>query len=99
MRAQQPEFNKLSFVEQVVLGKKDGFFIYDFTALAADGTPMWYIMAVSQSMSEAFLKAINTLNENVNLVDYGELLASGAGNSIPLDVKQQVLDQYGWQLP
>jgi hypothetical protein len=65
--------------------------VFGFVAEAAqDGQKVWYIVKVPKERSLEFMMAINKPSPNVNLNDYGEILASGIGDEIP----QPLLDHY-----
>lgn len=69
--------------------------IYDFTALNAKGEKIWCFIGVPVSRSEEFLKKLNQQPcVNIDVTQYGKVLASGKGESTPESVRKEIMAKY-----
>ncbi len=87
------ELKKLNFVDKVILDN-GGFFLYDFTALDINREQVWYFLAVPKSASDAFVKTIKQENIDIDITQYGEIIASGKGAKAPEEVRELLVKKY-----
>ena len=74
--------------------KKEPPLIYDFSALNSEGKPVWYFISVPKPRSEEFIAAINQKGVDVDIKQFGTILASGEGENAPEDVRKKVMQEH-----
>lgn len=83
----------LTFQDKVKLSK-GGVHLLDFSAINSLGIRMWYIVVMKHEQYLKFMEATNDGNPDVDISKYGEILASGVGNSPSIEEKKAAEDKY-----
>lgn len=68
--------------------------IHEFIAKDTSDEHNWYFVAVAPSRSEEFLAAIQQPGADIDLMQYGKVLALGKGNEIPEEVRKEIYTRY-----
>lgn len=74
--------------------KQEPFLVYDFSALDAAGEPVWYFLAVPTRLSEEFIATVNQPGVDVDMKEFGTILASGKGRKAPESVRKEIMEKY-----
>lgn len=69
------------------------YLIFNLSSLNPEGEPVWHFLAVPQSRMEAFRQARQS-EGNLDLSQFGKILASGKGEQPPEEVRQEVMRSY-----
>lgn len=69
--------------------------IVRYTGMLDDGTPYWAYIAVKPSKYKEFMAAVRG-DAPLMLIDYGEVLECGFGDTIPEDVTAKMRRDYGF---
>lgn len=84
-----------SFVDQMM--SKSGHLIYHVTGKdATNGLDATYFILVDKPKLDAFKKAIET--DNINLLDFGQIVASCYGKEPSERVKKIMEEKYGFEV-
>jgi preprotein translocase subunit SecA len=67
---------------------------YQVTGKDSTGQVAWYFVLVDPDKKEAFLEHIQ--GDSYDIADYGRIIASGYGETIPESVQQHLRDKYGF---
>lgn len=73
---------------------KGKILIYNFSALDTAGDPVWYLLGVPSAQSEDFLDAIQQSGD-VDIKQFGAILASGSGKHPPESICKEIHERYG----
>ena len=87
----------LNFQDKLIL-QQGGICIFEFSATAADGKPHWYVMAFTDAQLKTFNEATQTGMPDMQLTDYGQLMATGPGNECPQNAKEKIAEVFGVDL-
>lgn len=60
----------------------------------ANGNPVWYFVSVPKARAEEFVAAINQAGTNVDIKQFGKILASGPGEKAPESVRKEVMKEH-----
>lgn len=83
---------KKTFMDHLINSRGD--LCYKVTGKDITGRNAWYFVLVDKDRKEAFLK--HKSGDSYNLEDYGKIIISGYGDSVPLDVQEMLKDKYGF---
>lgn len=73
---------------------RNGDRVYKVTGRDITGRTAWYFILVDVGKKQRFLEHKN--GDSYNLEDYGKIIISGYGDSIPLDVQEMLREKYGF---
>lgn len=82
-----------SFEEQMIRSRA-GDLCYKVFGTDSTGRQAWYIVMLDPLKKDAFLKHKD--GDKYDLLDYGKIVASAYGDTIPDDVKKDLADKYGF---
>jgi fructose-1,6-bisphosphatase/sedoheptulose 1,7-bisphosphatase-like protein len=88
------QLEKLSTVAEILIANKV-VNIYHFSADSLSGHRVWYVLALSIDRHTSFLSDIQNSGVQLNLKEYGHILASGVGETAPTSVIDALYTQYG----
>jgi len=74
--------------------RKERPLIYDFSTLDTNGEPVWYFLSIPESRAEEFMTTINVSGINVDIKQFGKILASGKGENAPESVRKEIMEKY-----
>lgn len=82
--------------QQKIGAERDGFFVYTMLAKNEEGRDYWMIFGIPGSKRNAFIHALNHTpkGEKMDINDYGKILSSDYGTSVPEEVKTLLAKQY-----
>ncbi len=83
---------KKTFMDHLINSRGD--LCYKVTGRDITGRNAWYFILVDKERKEAFLK--HKAGDSYNLEDYGKIIISGYGDSVPLDVQEMLKEKYGF---
>jgi hypothetical protein len=84
----------MSFVEKLKAREKDN--IYAVYAPDITGETAYYFVIVDSAKSNAFVKAVTA--GPTNLEEYGTIIESGYGEEASQEVKDRLMDEYGYEV-
>ncbi|MDX1949776.1 MAG: hypothetical protein SFT90_04680 [Rickettsiales bacterium] len=83
---------KKSFMDHLINSRGD--LCYKVTGRDITGRNAWYFILVDKEKKDAFLK--HKSGDSYNLEDYGKIIISGYGDSVPPDVQEMLKEKYGF---
>jgi len=83
-----------SFRDKIISNK--GEYIHKISAIDATGKKAYYFVLVDPKREDKFLTAIN--NGNLDLEDYGQVIASCYGEEPTKEVKTLMKGKYGFDI-
>jgi len=79
---------------QKLLSENENYTIHKLKAKDTTGRWAWYIIRVKMEMEEQFLNSISG-NGDIDLEDFGEVVASGYGDRIPSEIEDNFISGEG----
>ncbi len=83
-----------SFVDKIISGK--GHLVHKIRAKDKTGKKAYYFVLVEPTKEAGFMRAI--ASKNLNLEEYGKIIASCYGNSPSQDVKTMLKQKYDFDI-
>ncbi len=83
---------KKNFMDHLINSRGD--LCYKVSGRDITGRNAWYFVLVDKDRKESFLK--HKSGDSYNLEDYGKIIISGYGDSVPDDVQEMLKDKYGF---
>ena len=87
---------KKSFLDKLISGK--GHLIHKIKAMDSTGKWAYYFLLVEPHTERKFLEAMESEAEEINLEDYGKIIASCYGEEPTQEIKDLLKDKYGFDV-
>jgi len=84
--------DKNNFMDHLIKSRSD--LCYQVMGKDITGETAWYFILVDKEKKEQFLG--HKVGDNYDLADYGKIIASGYGETVPDDVKEMLKEKYGF---
>jgi hypothetical protein len=85
-----------SFVDKVI--SKKAHLIHKIKAIDSTGRWAYYFLLVEPMKEKAFMDAMNSDADEINLEDYGQIVASNYGEEPSEEVRTMLKDKYDFDV-
>jgi len=92
------ELRKLPIAQEILMQNR-ACSLFHFSAEAAnDSGRVWYVLALFLNQEDAFQTAISQPGVDVDIKEYGQILAAGQGHAAPQEALDAIKQKYGIDL-
>jgi hypothetical protein len=84
--------DKNNFMDHLIRSRSD--LCYQVMGKDTTGRIAWYFILIDKEKKEQFLE--HKQGDSYDLADYGKIIASGYGDTVPDDVKAMLKEKYGF---